>query len=107
MTNGRCRVHGGKTPSGPASPHWKTGKHSRVLRELTLSARYEEFLANPELGELREEVALTDLHIEKVVPLALGNELLIKPLPKPASPRRCSIHRRSLQSPGSDRAPSE
>ena len=72
MPNGRCRIHGGKTPSGPASPNWKTGKHSKVMKDLGLSARFEELLTSPELGELRDEIALTDLDIERVAPLALG-----------------------------------
>ena len=58
MTNGRCRGHGGRTPSGPASPHWKAGKHSRVLRDLGLSERYDALRTHPELAELRDEVAL-------------------------------------------------
>lgn len=28
MENGKCRVHGGLTPKGVNSPHFKTGKHS-------------------------------------------------------------------------------
>src|SRR5262245_44093579 len=29
MRNGRCRLHGGQTPSGIASPHFKHGKYAR------------------------------------------------------------------------------
>lgn len=28
MENGRCRIHGGKTPRGMDSPHWKHGNSS-------------------------------------------------------------------------------
>jgi hypothetical protein len=29
MRNGRCRLHGGKTPRGLASPHLKHGRYSQ------------------------------------------------------------------------------
>lgn len=32
MANGRCRLHGGKTPSGPDSPHFKTGKFAYAFK---------------------------------------------------------------------------
>jgi hypothetical protein len=31
MANGRCRLRGGKTPNGVASPHFKHGQHSKYL----------------------------------------------------------------------------
>lgn len=31
MENGRCRLHGGATPKGIASPHFKTGKSSKYI----------------------------------------------------------------------------
>lgn len=31
MRNGRCRLHGGKTPAGFASPHFKDGRRSKTL----------------------------------------------------------------------------
>ena len=41
MANGRCRMHGGKTPSGKASVHYKHGYYTKeamiqrkMLREL-------------------------------------------------------------------------
>lgn len=32
MANGRCRLHGGKTPSGPDSPHFKHGQFAYAFR---------------------------------------------------------------------------
>jgi hypothetical protein len=31
MANGRCRLHGGKSLAGPASPSFKHGRHSKWL----------------------------------------------------------------------------
>jgi hypothetical protein len=31
MPNGRCRMHGGKSPAGIASPAWKSGRFSRYM----------------------------------------------------------------------------
>jgi hypothetical protein len=33
MPNGRCKLHGGKTPSGPASVHFIHGRRSRASEE--------------------------------------------------------------------------
>lgn len=54
-----CLVHGGKTPRGPASPHFKTGRYSRSLPGHLL-ATYERALSDPRLLSLRDELALTD-----------------------------------------------
>jgi len=32
MKNGRCRLHGGATPRGTDSPHFKTGRYSKYIR---------------------------------------------------------------------------
>jgi hypothetical protein len=57
MTNGRCRLHGGKTPGGIASPHWKHGRFSRYLPQ-GLRQDYERAASDPELGSLRSIIAL-------------------------------------------------
>lgn len=54
-----CLVHGGKTPRGAASPHFKTGRHSRSLPGHLL-ATYEDARRDPRLLSLREDIALTD-----------------------------------------------
>jgi hypothetical protein len=46
MTNGRCRMHGGMTPSGPASVHfihghrsWASEETSKIITQLGRLAR--------------------------------------------------------------------
>jgi len=44
MENGRCRLCGGATPSGEASPHFKHGRYSKdVLRREALLSRLASF----------------------------------------------------------------
>jgi hypothetical protein len=62
MQNGRCRLHGGLTPSGVASPHFQTGRYSKYLPERMLE-RYQEAQTDAELVELREEISLTDARL--------------------------------------------
>lgn len=57
-----CRVHGGATPGGLASPHYKTGKYSRYL-PARMAARYEEAVGDPALLELRGDIALVDARL--------------------------------------------
>lgn len=58
----RCRFHGGASPKGIASPHYKTGRWSRAmprgLRKLVESA-----LSDTKLGSLRDALALMDARI--------------------------------------------
>lgn len=54
----KCRYHGGASLVGIAHPNFKTGRYSKHL-PTRLAARYGEALADPQLLELREEVALT------------------------------------------------
>jgi len=58
----RCRMHGGATPSGIASPHFRTGRHSKHL-PVQLVERYRESLADPELLALRDDIALVDARV--------------------------------------------
>lgn len=62
MANGRCRMHGGTQPIGPASPNYKHGRYSKILPE-ALRAGYEAALADPKLLHLDEEIALIDARI--------------------------------------------
>lgn len=69
MPNGRCRLHGGKTPSGPDSVHFKHGRYASVFHfELA-----NKFLAASEdknpldlLPELAVQRALLSQHIDKI-----------------------------------------
>jgi hypothetical protein len=58
----RCRVHGGKTPVGPACKHYRVGRYSRYLPE-RLRERYEQAEGDAELLSLRSEIALTDARL--------------------------------------------
>lgn len=58
-------MHGGATPSGPASPHWKHGRKSKhrwygSLPKTSLGTRFDQALADPELANLRAAMALND-----------------------------------------------
>jgi len=68
MPNGRCYRHGGATPSGLASPHFRHGRFSRDV-PTRLMSRYEQALADPELLSVRSDVAVLQ---------ALINEKLAK-----------------------------
>ena len=57
MENGRCRLHGGKSLRGIASPRWKDGRYSKYL-PTNLQAKYQEALTDRELLALIDEIAL-------------------------------------------------
>ncbi len=61
-----CLAHGGKTPRGAASPHFKTGRYSRSLPG-HLVAAYKRARHDPQLLSLREEIALTDAMIAELL----------------------------------------
>lgn len=67
MKNGRCRLHGGLTPSGPASPHWKHGRHSEYMKRNGLLARYDKASKDPEIISLRSELALVDTRVSQLL----------------------------------------
>lgn len=70
----RCRMHGGATPRGLASPHHKHGRRSRALPQHLLD-RYEDALADSELLSIREDVALlTALIDDKLAQWANSNQ---------------------------------
>ena len=55
----RCRMHGGLTPRGPASPQFKTGRFSKYLGG-ALGDAYENSVSNPELLDLKDGIAVLD-----------------------------------------------
>jgi hypothetical protein len=57
MANGRCRMHGGRSPRGVAHPSFKTGRFSRSI-PARLSQSYEDALADPRRLELADELAV-------------------------------------------------
>lgn len=66
MANGKCRVHGGATPSGFAAPQTKAGRYSKHL-PTRLAERYETARADPDLLALRDDIALIDSRLGEVV----------------------------------------
>jgi hypothetical protein len=54
-----CYYHGGKTPQGPALPQFKTGRYSKCL-PARLLAGYRAAERDPELTQLRSDIALVD-----------------------------------------------
>jgi hypothetical protein len=57
-----CCMHGGKTPRGPASVHYKSGRFSRFL-PTRLFAAYQAAAHDPELRSLRHSIAVVDARI--------------------------------------------
>ncbi len=58
--NGRCRMHGGTTPKGIASPHFKTGRWSKYLPATALGTHFQAAYQDRTLMQLRQDVALID-----------------------------------------------
>jgi hypothetical protein len=58
MRNGRCRLHGGLTPGGTASPHFRHGKYSRYLKHLPqeLSNQHEAARSDSDLLSLHDDL---------------------------------------------------
>lgn len=68
MTNGRCRLHGGATPVGPASVHFKHGRRSILLKEFgAFGQHYERALADPDLLRMDDEIALVDARLSELL----------------------------------------
>lgn len=64
MENGRCRLHGGLTPRGVDSPHFKTGEHQRRYNvPERMKKAYLDALNDPELLDLNQSIALIDARI--------------------------------------------
>jgi len=59
MANGRCRIHGGKTPNGFGLPQTKTGRYSKHLPSTLLTA-YESAVNDPDLLSLHQDIHLID-----------------------------------------------
>lgn len=69
----RCNLHGGLSPKGIASATFKHGRHSRHL-PTQLAARYQAAMSDPQLLELRSEVALMDVRVDDLLSrIAAGN----------------------------------
>ena len=59
MNNGRCRLHGGKTPAGIASPHYKHGMRSKFPGlPISMAESFEIARSDPEILNLTDDIAL-------------------------------------------------
>lgn len=68
----KCKMHGGATPKGIASTHFKTGRYSKHLPE-GLIQTYQDIQNDPELLSVRGDVELLDVLIRsKLVNLDTG-----------------------------------
>lgn len=61
-----CAIHGGKTPSGIASPQLVHGRYSKHLPS-KLAGLYQTALADEELLNLRQDVALIDTRLAELI----------------------------------------
>lgn len=61
-----CRMHGGKSLSGIASPTFKTGEHSKYL-PARLHEKFNESYNDPRWRSLREEIAVTRTRIKELM----------------------------------------
>lgn len=61
-----CRVHGGRSLSGLASPTFRHGKWSKVI-PIRLLDRYKEAEGDTELLALRSEISLVDTRIGEIL----------------------------------------
>lgn len=69
MPNGRCRLHGGKSLAGIASPTYKHGRRSKYSDVLTgnLKERYEDARGNRSILSLLDEIAVVDARVQELM----------------------------------------
>lgn len=65
MRNGRCRIHGGATPTGVMSATYIDGRSSRRARDLPqrLVERFQEAIGDPDLLSMTAEIATLDARL--------------------------------------------
>lgn len=61
----RCKLHGGATPRGQDSPHYKTGLYQRHLPK-NLKKSFNDLMSDPNLLEGKAEVALMQLRLTQL-----------------------------------------
>ena len=66
MPNGKCRLHGGLSLSGIASPSLKSGRYSKNL-PTRLMEKYDAARKDGDLLALRDDLALLDARLEDVL----------------------------------------
>lgn len=71
MANGRCRLHGGRTPSGPDSPHFKHGRYAAAFKG-QLAEKFEQASADEQPLDLLPELAVQRSLLAQYVERASG-----------------------------------
>lgn len=71
---GRCKYHGGMSPSGPANGQWKDGRRSKFMPK-QLADRFLEGLRDKQLMQLRQDVALIEAMLTGLTASLKGNKL--------------------------------
>jgi hypothetical protein len=66
MPNGRCYFHGGPTPGGTASPHFKTGQWSKYVPR-DLRAKFNAAYNDSEYAALRQDLALQNSRVVQLL----------------------------------------
>lgn len=59
----KCRLHGGRSPSGIAHYNWKHGMYSGALKGLSLATHYDHARKNPAIVQNIEQIALVDARV--------------------------------------------
>lgn len=67
MNNGRCSTHGGKTPAGPGSTHFRTGKYAQNWGNSDKAQTLIDAVNDPDFLSLRQELALNFVHLDSVL----------------------------------------
>ncbi len=62
----RCRNHGGMSLQGADNPHYKTGRYSKYMPD-KLWERFQLMKDDPNIIDLRENIALLDVRLEQLV----------------------------------------
>lgn len=99
VTPGRevCRLHGGATPRGIDSPHFKHGRYSKAMPDRLLE-QYETSRRDPDLITMRDDISLIDTRIMDQLQLAEADPVIWDSITDLIEKRRklCETERRRL-----------
>ena len=92
-----CRLHGGATPRGIDSPHFKHGRYSKAMPD-RLIEKYETARNDPDLITMRDDIALIDTRIMDQLELAEADPVIWDVITDLIEKRRklCESERRRL-----------
>lgn len=69
----KCKMHGGATPRGPASPHWRTGRYTTALPGRYRKA-FSRAIYSPDLLGMRGQIALLDARVDELLGMLTRSE---------------------------------